>query len=792
MYGSRRYQYFGHRRLILASLSLGVLAFGACGPTEAKHAEAAPTLPPDFNIQTAADAQSEKTAAAQPPAVAIADAPADSSRPVEATVAAAPSDAPVANDERIPTGSQRALLDRIFSQRKLRAPSLDGGVGWINTAGPIDVKDLHGKFVLLDFWTYCCINCMHIMPELKKLEHAYPNNLAVIGVHTAKFEAEQDSQNITDAVLRYEIEHPVVNDAHQAIWTRYQVGSWPTIALIDPEGYLIYMHGGETKAEVLDNFLKSAVPYYRSKKLLDERPLRFDLQQYHAVQTPLRFPGKIVADEPGGRLFISDSNHNRIVVASLDGKLLETIGNGTSGRADGTFATAEFNRPQGMALSGEMLYVADTENHLLRKIDLKQRRVVTVAGTGRQAENGWPGLGSAEEISGRPRLPERFVGRPRQTALSSPWDVWVHRKDVYIAMAGTHQIWKMPLNESEIGPFAGNSREDIVDGPLLPRQPFGTGFASFAQPSGLASDGRSLFVADSEGSSIRAVPLLAGANSEVSTIIGTADLPQNRLFTFGDVDGAGQRVRFQHPLGIAYHNGLIYLADTYNNKIKVIDPEQRSAATIAGTGSAGHDDAAGKPGTAATFNEPAGLTYAAGKLYVADTNNHLIRMIAIDGNHRVGTLLIDGLDPPAAPKPAADNRPSFKDAEQVALTAAKVKPTDGAVHLAVQFELPSGFKINALAPMRYWIEAQGSTGPLDRANFGKFQKLKHPAAGFDIRLPVKESAGSETITLSMNYYYCQEGESGVCKIGSVVWTIPLQLTPDGDSKPVPVSLKVKE
>ena len=91
----------------------------------------------------------------------------------------------------MPTGSQRALLDRIFSQRKVRAPSLDGGVGWINTAGPIDLKDLHGKFVILDFWTYCCINCMHIMPELKKLEHAYPNNLVVIGVHTAKFEDRQ-------------------------------------------------------------------------------------------------------------------------------------------------------------------------------------------------------------------------------------------------------------------------------------------------------------------------------------------------------------------------------------------------------------------------------------------------------------------------------------------------------------------------------------------------------------------------------------------------------------------------
>ena len=418
---------------------------------------------------------------------------------------------------------------------------------------------------------------------------------------------------------------------------------------------------------------------------------------------------------------------------------------------------------------------------------------MTIAGTGRQAETGWPGLGSPEEISGRARLPQRFVGRPRQTALSSPWDVWVHRKDLYIAMAGTHQIWKMPLNESEIGPFAGNSREDEVDGPLLPREPFGVGFASFAQPSGLASDGSSLFVADSEGSSIRAVPLLAGSESEVSTILGTADLPESRLFTFGDVDGAGQRVRFQHPLGIACHNGLIYLADTYNNKIKVVDPAQHSAATLAGAGPAGHDDALGKPGTAATLNEPSGIAYAAGKLYVTDTNNHLIRTIAVDGDHRVSTLVIDGLEPPVAPKPPANTtKPSFKGAEQVAVPSAKIKSANGAVHLAVRFKLPAGYKINALAPMRYWIEAQRPAGPLDRSTFDKFQKLDHPAAAFDIRLPVKETNGRETVALSMNYYYCQEGESGLCKMGSVVWTIPLELAADAASDTAAVSLTVKD
>jgi thiol-disulfide isomerase/thioredoxin len=704
---------------------------------------------------------------------------------------------------------QREVLDQLFAQRKLQAPSLDGGVGWINTAGPIELKELHGKFVLLDFWTYCCINCMHIMPELKKLEHAYPNNLVVIGVHTAKFDAEHDSKNIAEAVQRYELEHPVVNDANQVIWNRYEVSSWPTLVLIDPEGYVVYYHAGETKADTLLEFLKTAVPYYRGKKLLDERPLKFDPERYHATQTPLRFPGKIVADETGTRLFISDSNHNRIVITDLDGKFLATIGRGTQGRADGSFATAEFNRPQGMALDGNVLYVADTENHLIRKVDLKSQRVTTVAGTGRQAENGWPGAGNLEEPR-VVRVPPHFIGKPKTTAISSPWDVLVQGKFLYIAMAGTHQIWRMPLNESEIGPYAGNSREDIVDGPLLPREPFATGFASFAQPSGLATDGRWLFVADSEGSSIRTVPLMPGIHSEVRTVVGTADLPANRLFTFGDVDGTGPSVRLQHPLGITYHNGLIYVADTYNNKIKAVDPAHGTVSTIAGSGAAGHDDAAGKPGTDATFNEPGGITYAAGKLFVADTDNHLIRTISLGGDHAVGTLAMDGVAPPGsfaqagptAPpaaessassesKPKSEAKPNFKDAEQVKLPVVKVKSTGDAVHLAVRLDLPDGWKINELAPMRYWLEAEGNSGPVDRAVCNKFRKLARPVTTFDVRLPVKQQSGKDTVTISMNYYYCQEGENGVCKTSSVVWTIPLELADDGSTEPVPVTLTVK-
>ena len=449
--------------------------------------------------------------------------------------------------------------------RRQKVPPLPPNLTWLNTAGPLELHNLRGKFVLLDFWTYCCINCMHILPELHKLEQAWPKNVVVIGVHSAKFTTEQDTQNIRSAIQRYKIEHPVINDARHELWELYGVQAWPTVILIDPEGYAVWGTSGEITFEQVDKVIRAGIPYYRQRKLLDETPLHFDMERHAAADTPLRFPGKILADEASGRLFISDSNHNRIVVAKLDGTLLQVIGCGVAGRSDGDFATAQFNQPQGMALGGNVLFVADTENHEIRRVDLAAGKVTTVAGTGQQARE--------------PAAPGRRAD-PRRTALSSPWDLFLHGDDLYIAMAGCHQIWRMRLDGSSIGPYAGNGLEDIVDGPRLPRQAYQPGSASFAQPSGLTGDGRWLYVADSEGSSIRAVPW--DPRADVRTVVGTSHLPVARLFTFGDVDGPAEKARFQHPLGVAYHEGQIYVADTYNNKIRVVDSSDGTTRTLAG------------------------------------------------------------------------------------------------------------------------------------------------------------------------------------------------------------------
>lgn len=652
--------------------------------------------------------------------------------------------------------------------RRIPAPELDGGEAWLNTRGPLTLRDLKGKFVLLDFWTYCCINCMHILPELKKLEKAYPNQIVVIGVHSAKFETEEDTDNIKEAILRYEIEHPVINDAHHALWNKFKVGSWPSLRVIDPEGKVVAENSGEVTFEVLDAFFKRAIAYYKQKGLLDETPIRFDLEAHVAVDTPLRFPGKVLADEPGDRLFIADSSHNRIVVSKLDGTLLETIGSGAIGHADGDFAKASFNKPQGMALHETTLYVADTENHMLRKIDLTAKRVTTIAGTGVQAHTPFPGFDRQAVLNfGTKALPKRFVGVPKQTELNSPWDLLVHGNELFIAMAGPHMIWVMPLEEKEIGPYAGNAREDIVDGALLPRQPYEENFSSFAQPSGLASDGEWLYVADSEGSSIRAVPL--DHKGKVKTVIGTAHLGSGRLFHFGDVDGTGNVVRFQHPLGVAFHNRKLYVADTYNNKIKVIELPQKVCKTLAGKGK----DHPGNSDDPATFDEPAGISYAADKLFVADTNNHAIRVIDLASN-AVSTLSLPGLEPPAPPQetePVKD-----EPGTRVAVSPPSVKAVDNKLTLAVSLQLPEGYKVNPQAPLSYRVKSTTAQGPVDRTAIGKTTKVSPPSADFEIALPVATAEGADSLDVTVTYYYCKDGPGGLCKMGRVTWAVPVKLS----------------
>lgn len=641
------------------------------------------------------------------------------------------------------------------------APELEGGEEWLNVGGPITLRDLRGKVVLLDFWTFCCINCMHVLPDLAFLEKKYANELVVIGVHSAKFDNEKETGNIRKAILRYEIEHPVVNDANMTIWRKFQISSWPSLVLIDPEGNYCGVAPGEGNRELLDTVIGKVIAYHKAKGTLDETPVRFDLERNRSQATPLRFPGKLLADEPNGRLFISDSNNNRIVVSTLAGQLIDVIGTGAIGSRDGSYSEAQFDHPQGMVLVGETLHVADTENHQIRTIDLAKKTVATLVGSGEQAQFRSAG------------------GTLKEAELNSPWDLCVVDGVMYVAMAGPHQIWSHKLGSDTIQPYAGSGREDITDGEL--------DRGALAQPSGIVSDGKALYVVDSEGSSIRRITTKPKQNlskpaGEIKTLAGTHDLPRGAsLFAFGDVDGEGSKARFQHPLGIVLHQGGAFIADAYNHKVKFLDLKSHVVKTWFGTG---------KPGTELDplqLAEPAGLTIAGDTLFIADTNNH--RLVAINLQTKAAReFVIEGLTPPKPVSAAGDDVAAIRE---VAVDAQQ-RTVETGVEFTVNFNLPEGFKLNKLLPVRYKVTVDGD-GPLIPAEAlnSRQEASSEDGATAKFVVPVAQKAGAATLLVTVTYGYCREGTGGLCKVDSVRFRVPLELVAGGETKPVSLSVTPK-
>ncbi|HSB80558.1 MAG TPA: thioredoxin-like domain-containing protein [Candidatus Methylomirabilis sp.] len=430
------------------------------------------------------------------------------------------------------------------------------------------------------------MNCLHVLPELEALEAKYPQVLTVVGIHSAKFPNERQAASLHHAIHRHHIQHPVVNDTEFAIWDRYSVRAWPTLVLIDPAGYVVAAVTGEGNGPTLDSRIGELVAEHRATGTLRAGP-RPAVPTDDAGDAPLAFPGKVAVEPASGSLAVADSGRHRVLVADLDGAVRAVVGTGKPGAADGPFPDASFCHPQGLAFHAGGLYVADTENHLIRRVDLVTRRVETIVGTGRQAH-------------GPLRLPE---DGPLAVDLNSPWDLVILNGILYIAMAGCHQVWGLDLTQGSLEHVCGTGREALVDGPRLE--------ASMNQPSGITTDGSLLYVADSEASAIRSIDPRPGG--WIRTLVGVG------LFEFGDRDGGGGSVRLQHPLGVAALNGRIYLADTYNHKIKVLFPSLQRVESLFGTGRPGSAE-----GLRAELFEPGGLAATPGRLFIADTNNHRV------------------------------------------------------------------------------------------------------------------------------------------------------------------------
>ncbi len=453
---------------------------------------------------------------------------------------------------------------------------------------------------------------MHVLPQLRKLEKKYADVLTVIGVHSAKFNSEKSTENVREAVRRYGIGHPVVNDAAFEIWKSYGVRAWPTLMFIGPSGKVMGRHEGEFEVGAVARVLDEMIEEHDAGGLLKRGP--FEVSPESAGNTPLSFPGKVTADAPHDRLIVSDSNHKRLVLTDLEGNVGAVIGSGESPLAsddgngviaDRKFSEPLFDNPQGTAADGDVLYVADAGTHTVVRVDLESNIATTIAGTGEQS------------------LYRHRGGDAIKVPLNSPYDLSLHRGVLYIAMAGFHQLWSMDLTAGTIAPFAGDGGEDIVDG-LKPD-------ARLAQPYGVEVSNNAVFFVDSETSSVRVAAI--ADEGRVVTLAGTG------LFDFGDHNGVGKEALFQHPQGLAVHGDTIYIADSYNNKIKSMAIGSLQVRTVAGSGKAGTaDGAVGQ----AEFNEPAGLAVAGDRIFVADTNNHLIRVIDTDSGE-VSTLELKGL-----------------------------------------------------------------------------------------------------------------------------------------------------
>ncbi len=491
------------------------------------------------------------------------------------------------------------------------APDFPDGFTWFNTDRPLHLnEELKGQVVILDFWTYCCINCMHVLPDLEYLEEKYAADpVVIIGVHSNKYRNEAVPGNVRAALWRYGITHPVVLDDDHLIWGMYGVNAWPTLVVIDATGHVLGALPGEGHREELDRLIAGLLEIGRQQHLLAAAPLPKHPEQKHPSTTGLSFPGKVLVDPAGARLFIADSGHHRVIMTDWDGEVKGFFGSGVMGFRDGAYEDARFHNPQGMALFGGALYIADTGNHAIRRIDLASFHVDTVAG------NGMIGY-------------DRHGGhRGREQVMNSPWDLAYLDGALYIAMAGLHQIWSYDpvTNVSEV--CVGTGRENITDNPARK--------AALAQPSGLAAGKDKLYFADSETSAIRVYDL---KSSLVRTLVGKG------LFTFGDEDGPREQALLQHPLGVAAAGDVLYVADSYNHKIRRIEVKSGEVSTVVGSGEAGR-----LHGEQLALFEPGGLSVAGHDLFIADTNNDRIIHYRLDtGAWREVVPKIGGLPLPLA------------------------------------------------------------------------------------------------------------------------------------------------
>ena len=568
------------------------------------------------------------------------------------------------------------------------------GLTWIQTSQPLSLRrELAGHVVLLHFWTSGCVPCHQVLADLAMLELRHADApFAVIGVHTGKFQRDRDPEHVRMAVAQLAIRHPVVVDEGMRIWRRYACRAWPTLVLIDGRGCVRFAGAGLPNRERLAAAVQALL-----HELGPSRPYEFAAPEAIPLlrRDGLAFPGKVAVDPARDWLWISDTGHHRVVaVAMATGATMLVAGDGLAGAGDGALATASFCSPQGLAVVGSKVFVADTGNHLLREIDPELGRVTTVLGTG---------AAGADFAGG---------GFGTEQALCSPWDLVAHGEDLFVAMAGTHQIWRYSPATGSASVFAGAGGGSLADGAVQ--------LALLAQPSGLAIRGDVLAFADSETSAIRWIDLAEGL---VHTWVGEG------LFGYGDIDGPFATSRFQHPRGVAFAGEDVLVADTFNHKVRRLSPSRRSVETLLGP-----EDGVRLPG---------GLAVHGTRLFVADTGAHRILRADLESG-QCEEFPVRGL--PAA---ATGHQSEYASAPALVLGAR------AAVRLRITLPLPQGARLHPDLPVRVTCRNESGTAlALEVATLADVDGSTAVVHGVATGEP-----GEGMVRLSVRYQTCREPDA---------------------------------
>ncbi len=632
--------------------------------------------------------------------------------------------------------------ESVRTSYKVRASELVGR-NWLNTGGKqLSLQDFRGKITILDFWTFCCINCLHVLDELRPLEAKYSDVVVTVGVHSPKFEYEADPVALAAAVERYEIAHPVLDDPELVTWQAYGARAWPTLVVVDPEGYIVAHLSGEGHASGLESLVEELITEHDAKGTLHRGTGPYVAPP--AREGNLRFPGKAVALE-NGNFLVGDSGHHRIVELSQDlGTVVRSFGSGIKGYADGDADTAQFNEPQGLTLLpadvatllGYHAVIADTVNHRLRSLNLETGAVGTLAGNGIQRLLDVDQARAAVDENDAEVWISDLGSAPLETSLSSPWDVlWSQKAQaVIIAMAGTHQIFSFNPVTAVLSVFAGTGLEGLADG--------APGESWFAQSSGLASDKEgNIWVADSETSALRRLVLNEeGAVAAVETAIGAG------LFDFGFRDGAAAEARLQHPLGVTVlPDGSVAIADTYNGAVRRYDPATATVSTLA----RGLNEPADVQLDDSVDGEPV--------LLVVETNNHQLVRLPLPAE----ALVVDE-------GASQTQRP-------------KTKVTAGAHALTVRFSAPKGQKLDDRWGDPTQLKISSSPENLLLSGFGT-------SPGLTRTLELNPDVSEGVLHITARAASC-DGEPGgeipmhaACHLYQQDWGIPVILDAEGESE----------